>query len=196
MTTARRFLFGGGLALWPCVGSAVVLGGLSQEPPRAENVVFLPMPSGIGHVFYDLVGDAQASYNVTLNISQDGGETFAVMPSVTGDAGPGITAGPGKHIIWQQGQDVERLQVDQLRFRVTVELSLVEAEPRRLNVAARAVSSEPAGATVLIDGEARGNTPIVLDLQPREFRLTLALDGYLDNSQVISLDVGRAEIVQ
>jgi hypothetical protein len=47
------------------------------------------------------------------------------------------------------------------------------------------VRSEPAGATVLVDGQARGTTPAVLELKlPQE--LHFALDGYLPEKAVVT----------
>lgn len=58
------------------------------------------------------------------------------------------------------------------------------------------VLSEPHEATVYVDGETKGTTPLQLDdLKPGEHRVTLAKDGYLENSRVLSLKPGQAHIV-
>jgi hypothetical protein len=59
-----------------------------------------------------------------------------------------------------------------------------------------AVSTEPAGATVVVDGEPRGQTPITVDaLSPGEHRLEVSLDGY-DPADRITTVVGgeRADV--
>jgi hypothetical protein len=49
------------------------------------------------------------------------------------------------------------------------------------------LSSDPAGATVFVDGQARGVTPVELTLAPGEHRVRLAKDGYLENSRVVQV---------
>jgi hypothetical protein len=47
------------------------------------------------------------------------------------------------------------------------------------------LSTDPAGAAVYVDGQARGVTPVELSLPPGEHRVRLAKDGYLENSRVV-----------
>jgi hypothetical protein len=50
------------------------------------------------------------------------------------------------------------------------------------------VTSSPSGATVSVDGTLRGQTPLRLDdLSPGEYRIMLTRDGYLENTQVVTL---------
>jgi hypothetical protein len=59
---------------------------------------------------------------------------------------------------------------------------------------ALAVTSEPPGAMVVVDGVGRGLTPLDLNsLSPGEYRVTLSLVGYLDNAQVVTLVAGSDE---
>ena len=58
------------------------------------------------------------------------------------------------------------------------------------------VKSEPAGATVYVDGRQRGQTPLDLEGLPEgDHRVNLVKDGYLENSRVLSLRSDRAEAV-
>jgi hypothetical protein len=60
-----------------------------------------------------------------------------------------------------------------------------------------AVTTEPAGAAVFVDGELRGETPLSLEgLAPGDHRVRVAKDGYLENSRVVSLRSGDAQAVR
>ena len=98
---------------------------------EAENVAFKQIGGGRVHILYDLVSsDPRAVFMVTLDASQDRGSTFTVRPvSVSGDVGPGITPGTGKLIVWESGRDVERLEIDQFRFRISAQAGPLELKP-------------------------------------------------------------------
>jgi formylglycine-generating enzyme required for sulfatase activity len=54
------------------------------------------------------------------------------------------------------------------------------------------VSSEPAGATVLVDGRFRGRTPVAVDLEPgRSFKVTVSQAGYRDAEKTVRLKSGE-----
>jgi len=62
---------------------------------------------------------------------------------------------------------------------------------------ALSVASDPAGATVYVDGESHGATPVELkDLAPGDHRVTVVKDGFLDNSRVMSLRAGQSHDLQ
>jgi PKD domain-containing protein/PEGA domain-containing protein len=62
---------------------------------------------------------------------------------------------------------------------------------------ALSVASDPAGATVYVDGESHGATPVELkDLAPGDHRVTVVKDGFLDNSRVMSLRTGQSHDLQ
>lgn len=88
---------------------------------EAQNVRVEQRENGIVHIIYDLsASDPRAIFSVRFEASQDNGTTFDMQPkSVTGDAGEGVTPGVGKRIIWDSGKDVERVQIAQLRFRIS-----------------------------------------------------------------------------
>ena len=98
---------------------------------EAQNVRFEQREAGIVHVFYDLVSnDARALFSVVLEASQDRGSTFGMRPqNLTGDTGKGITPGAGKRIVWDSGKDVERVQIDQFRFRIVATAGRLESVP-------------------------------------------------------------------
>jgi hypothetical protein len=58
------------------------------------------------------------------------------------------------------------------------------------------VATEPAGATVYVDGESHGATPVELKhLTPGDHRLRVVKPGYLENSRVLNVRAGRPQAV-
>ncbi len=58
-------------------------------------------------VLYDLAGGVEPM-TVTVTFSTDDGATFSIVPldeHLSGDVGPGIGNGTGKHIVWDAGTD-------------------------------------------------------------------------------------------
>lgn len=59
------------------------------------------------------------------------------------------------------------------------------------------VSSDPAGATVYVDGTLRGTAPLILErLEPGDHRVKVSKEGYLENSRLVSVRGGEAEAVE
>jgi len=59
------------------------------------------------------------------------------------------------------------------------------------------VDSDPAGAAVLVDGQAQGTTPVALQALPAgDHRVRVVKDGYLDNSRVVKVAAGQTERLQ
>jgi formylglycine-generating enzyme required for sulfatase activity len=53
------------------------------------------------------------------------------------------------------------------------------------------VASEPAGATLLIDGRFRGRTPVTVDLEPgKSYRVTVSQAGYRDAEKTVRIASG------
>ena len=50
-----------------------------------------------------------------------------------------------------------------------------------------AIATDPGGAAVYVDGEARGVTPLELKLAPGEYRVRVAKDGFLENSRIVKV---------
>jgi hypothetical protein len=112
-------------------GESAAVPGRSQEAGRADNVQFEVVEGRSVRIFYDLVaGDPNVLLNVRLVVSQDGGQTFDLVPrSVSGAVGPAVAPGRGKEIRWEAARDIERLEVEQLRVRVLVS-AIVAQRPR------------------------------------------------------------------
>ena len=155
---------------------------------QAENVRFAQPRPGLIEVTYDLVSDdPRAVFSVTLDASDDGGQTWNVKPkNMTGDVGANVTPGTGKRIVWEAGKDVEVLKFDQFRFRLNPVAARLP--PLRTATGGLSVQTTPAGATVLVDGQSRGSTPTVIgDLSPGAHQLTLRRDGYLENQSTVQV---------
>jgi hypothetical protein len=59
------------------------------------------------------------------------------------------------------------------------------------------VETDPAGASVVVDGQSWGVTPLVeRTLAPGDHRVRVVKDGYLENSRVVSVQAGQAGRVQ
>ena len=104
-----------------------------QQGGRAENIRFDLAEGGVVRIFFDLTADnPQQTIEVTLLVSQDGGQTFELTAvSMSGDVGGAVPPGLGKRIVWESARDVERLDTDQLRFRIVVNVRTVPAEEPR-----------------------------------------------------------------
>jgi hypothetical protein len=77
--------------------------------------------AGVVRIVYDLNGAAAALFSVALEVSNDGGQSFTVRASaLTGDVGPGVSAGSDKVIVWDSAKDIEDLQIERIVFRVRV----------------------------------------------------------------------------
>jgi hypothetical protein len=76
---------------------------------RVDNVRFERVAGGVINIYYDLKSDdPAATFAILLDVSLDGGETFALKAvNATGDVGR-VAPGPGKRIVWEAGKDVER----------------------------------------------------------------------------------------
>ena len=114
--------------------STTAVAAAQQQASRAENIRFELAEGGVVRIFFDLIADnPQQTVEVTVLVSQDGGQTFELTAlSMSGDVGGAVAPGLGKRIVWESARDVERLDTDQLRFQIVVDVRTVPepAEPR------------------------------------------------------------------
>jgi hypothetical protein len=98
--------------------------GSQTAPPRTTLAPIVRTEragAGVVRIVYNLNGAAGALFSVALEVSNDGGQSFVVRPSaLTGDVGPGVSAGSEKTIEWDSAKDIEDLQIERLVFRVRV----------------------------------------------------------------------------
>ncbi|MFQ6115537.1 MAG: formylglycine-generating enzyme family protein, partial [bacterium] len=84
-----------------------------------ENIRFHQAEDDRVIVNYDIVGGKDQRFEVSLLVSDEGGQTFYIQPrSVTGDVGKDVEGGRGKQIIWEVLSDIRRLQGDAFIFKV------------------------------------------------------------------------------
>ena len=70
---------------------------------------------------YDLSGADVPGVRIAVELSDDGGTTYAVdAQSLSGDLGSNITNGTGKQIVWDAGADKPDFVSDTMRFRLIV----------------------------------------------------------------------------
>ncbi len=94
---------------------------IAQNPPVVENVTVSQRIDGskIVDIYYD-VSDADGDLlDITLILSEDGGETFTITPIQTsGDIGEEIQPGTGKHIVWNAGDENYTIEGNQYQFKI------------------------------------------------------------------------------
>ena len=96
-------------SLSPAIAANPVVSNLSAAQRPGTKLV---------DITYDLTADTP-TVKVTLEISSDGGTTWAVpVTSVIGSIGNGVNVGSGKTIAWNAGVDWDGKFSQQIRFRV------------------------------------------------------------------------------
>src|SRR5262245_33679481 len=194
-----------------CVLAAIAGAAALKEPsasasqvfvtPRgqADNVQFTQLAGGVVQITYDLISDdPRAVFSVTLDASDDGGQTWTLKPkSITGDVGPNVSAGRGKRILWEAGRDVETPRFDQFRFRLNPVAGRALPPPATNARTGRlSIRSTPDAATVVIDGQTRGLTPLsVTDLAAGEHVLAIQKAGYLENRSTVTVRADASDTV-
>jgi len=78
------------------------------QEATVSNVAFSQAPGGAGtrvDIYYDLASPG-GNCVVTAALSKDGGVTYPVaVTTATGDIGPNVAPGPGRHIVWNVAAD-------------------------------------------------------------------------------------------
>ncbi len=100
------------------VGSLTSSAATLSITPVPSTVTFAQRTDGskLVDVYYNLeAGSASTAFAV----SYDGGTTFNSVSSLTGDVGASISAGTGKHIIWNAGADYPSSGASNVKVRVT-----------------------------------------------------------------------------
>lgn len=101
---------------------------------------------------------------------------------------------PGEHLVVVTGPDEAQAErTVEVRANAR-EVVAVELLPQPEPPGAVAVTSEPPGATVVVDGENQGRTPLRLDaLTPGPHRFEISLDGYDPVERVVTVTAGETE---
>lgn len=96
--------------------------------PRIVNLDVSQRPgTDLVDVGYDLEGGGYGAVRIRLEVSSDGGASYAVpATAVSGDAGEGIVPGAGKAIVWDAGVDWGGNLGTRMRLRLRAETGFVE----------------------------------------------------------------------
>ncbi len=105
---------------------SLIQSGLQQQPqpPAVGNVAFAQRTDGSGlvDVTYDVSDPDSPTVTITLEASLDGGATWnAVVATVSGDVGAGVTPGSGKAIVWDFAADNPGVFSGQAMVRITAD---------------------------------------------------------------------------
>jgi len=143
-------------------------------------------------ITYDLAStDDAAVYKVTLEVSFDKGQTFSFKPAaVSGDIGEGVKPGKNKKITWQTSKDTENQEFDQFRF-MPIALAGTARPVERLGILA--LSTTPAGATVVVDGQPAGTTPATLNLSSGKHSVAISKPGYEEVRDEVDIEGGKTK---
>jgi len=98
-------------------------------PPQAPVIYNLQIAqrvdgSGLADIQYDLFDANNNPADISLLLSNNAGASFDISPGpafLSGDIGPNIPLGTGKHIVWNAGAQGIALEGDQYRFRLLAE---------------------------------------------------------------------------
>jgi len=72
-----------------------------KTPPKVTNVHFNEYQPGKVAIYYNLDGEKDKTYKVSVTFSPDGGLTYSIKPvSIFGDVGKGIQPGQNLKITW------------------------------------------------------------------------------------------------
>jgi len=81
-------------------------------------------------ITYDVEDPDGDSMTVSVQFSDDGGETFNVpAKTFSGDIGPGVTSGKGKRVVWDAGADVPNTFGSNYVAKITADDGVIDALP-------------------------------------------------------------------
>ncbi len=95
-----------------------------NHAPEVTNVTFSQRnySSYKVDIYYDLYDVDSDAMTVTMQASNDAGQTWNVSRSqISGDVGDNITSGTGKHIVWDFGAEHPDTYWDQVQVKITAD---------------------------------------------------------------------------
>ncbi|MFH1824481.1 MAG: formylglycine-generating enzyme family protein [Candidatus Firestonebacteria bacterium] len=94
---------------------------------RIENVHFEQDNKGLVHIYYELINPYDDRFEITLKLSEEGGNTFILIPrALQGDVGDDVTGSGKKHIIWDVEKDYPKLKGENFVFLIEAEDKMYE----------------------------------------------------------------------
>jgi len=107
------------VALWVAVAWTA---SAQVADPEVSNVAMEQTAPGVVELTYDLAQAQGIACYVHVMLSKDGGTTYLFpLSGVSGDVGPGVTPGTGKHIVWRAFEDYPE-EMAQARLRIYANL--------------------------------------------------------------------------
>ena len=79
----------------------------------------------------------------------------------------------------------------EIRDSIEVQRGAVAQKSFAFQTSALSLTSDPAGADISVDGQARGRTPLKLDLEARPHEVVAHLDGWPDEHRTITVEGGK-----
>ena len=155
-------------------------------------------------VVYSLSGFSDQSYSVTVQVSDDAGDTWTIEPTaVWGDVGEGVVPGDDKHIIWNPSVDLPGVGGSNFKVRLTSDVpyfgdsnvfSITPAGPGDLigTVRDQATGDPVVGANVGVNGEPPVQTDeygqfFLSDVPAGQAALDVTATGYYPLSQIVQI---------
>ena len=155
---------------------------------EAVNIEVAPDSSQTGYyIYYDLPdSDPGVLYEVILKVSEDGGETYSIPSSVSGDIDRGVVSGTGKRLHWEIQSSLEEAITEQTELTI---------ETRRLaahEIGGITIHGIPQGAEVFIDEKSIGKTPIESMMLPVDtYMMRVSHGDYEDYTGIITIEDGK-----
>ena len=130
-----------GAVVWTVIALAAMAAPAWAQWPSVSNVSFSQSPNGsVGtkvDIYYDLASP-NGNCTVSAKLSKDNGATFLFnVTTATGDIGPNIAPGSGKHIVWNVAADYADQNIAQARILILADDGVAfTAVPELLSVPA------------------------------------------------------------
>lgn len=89
----------------------------------ARNVVAAQRTDGskLVDIRYDILPAVSRNVSVAVAVSDDGGTSHAITPTMlSGDVGPSVKTGTGKHVVWDAGKELPGVFGANYQIRITI----------------------------------------------------------------------------
>lgn len=109
------------LAAFLLASAILAAGGVRAADPVVSNVALAQRTDGSGlvDITYDLADPDTPLLAVAVQMSADGGVDWDFPAlNLTGDLGPSVAPGTGRHVVWDAGALPDGLELGQLRVRL------------------------------------------------------------------------------
>jgi len=100
--------------------AAAAASAADNQPPVVSDVQVVQREAckGVFDISYDLDDPDDVQCNVYVMVSRDAGASWSSAACVTGDFGPGVARGTGKHVEWDLGACAPGLTCQELKVRI------------------------------------------------------------------------------